>query len=46
MGRAFRYQRRTTHIILSVAERAIAVDAVDGKTASKKARATKTKATK
>jgi large subunit ribosomal protein L22 len=28
MGRAFRYQRRTTHIILSVAEREVAADLV------------------
>jgi len=39
MGRAFRYQRRTTHIILSVAEREAATDLVttvnEPKTASK-----------
>jgi large subunit ribosomal protein L22 len=49
MGRAFRYQRRTTHIVLSVAERETGADLVtkvDGKTATKKVRATKTKATK
>jgi hypothetical protein len=45
MGRAFRYQRRTTHIVLSVAEREAAAGLVtkaeEPKTASK---ATKKKA--
>jgi len=47
MGRAFRYQRRTTHIVLSVAEREVAAGLVtkaeEPKTAGK---ATKTKAGK
>jgi large subunit ribosomal protein L22 len=53
MGRAFRYQRRTTHIVLSVAERETGADlvtTVDGKAptkaAGKTAGATKKKAAK
>jgi len=48
MGRAFRYQRRLTHIVLSVAERAVAtglVTKVEEPTVTPKAaKATKTKA--
>jgi large subunit ribosomal protein L22 len=40
MGRAFRYQRRLTHIIVSVAERP-ADDVVEAKTDSKPKRATR-----
>jgi large subunit ribosomal protein L22 len=45
MGRAFRYQRRLTHIILSVAERAVPESLVtrveDAKAATKPSKATK-----
>jgi len=49
MGRAFRYQRRTTHIVLAVAERESKSDlvtTVGDKAAKKAAGATKTKAAK
>jgi large subunit ribosomal protein L22 len=45
MGRAFRYQRRTTHIVLSVAEREVAAGLVTKADAPKTAaKATKKKA--
>jgi large subunit ribosomal protein L22 len=47
MGRAFRYQRRLTHIVLSVAERAAKSDLVtkveEPKAAAKQAKGTKAK---
>jgi large subunit ribosomal protein L22 len=49
MGRAFRYQRRTTHIVLTVAERAPKaelVTTVGAKASAAKAGATKKKAAK
>jgi large subunit ribosomal protein L22 len=45
MGRAFRYQRRLTHIILSVAERAAKADLVT-RAEEPKAAAKSTKASK
>ena len=44
MGRAFRYQRRTTHIVLSVAERETTGGLVTTVDAPKTSKATKTKA--
>jgi large subunit ribosomal protein L22 len=43
MGRAFRYQRRMSHIVISVAERkrAALAETVDGETAAPKKRAVK-----
>jgi large subunit ribosomal protein L22 len=48
MGRAFRYQRRMSHIIISVAERkrAALAETVDGETAAPKKRAAKKSAAK
>jgi large subunit ribosomal protein L22 len=48
MGRAFRYQRRMSHIIISVAERkrAALAETVDGETAAPKKRAVKKSAAK
>jgi large subunit ribosomal protein L22 len=47
MGRAFRYQRRMSHIIISVAERKrAALETVDGETAAPKKRAVKKSAAK
>jgi large subunit ribosomal protein L22 len=48
MGRAFRYQRRMAHIVISVAERkrADVAETVDGKTASPKKRTLKKPAAK
>ena len=48
MGRAFRYQRRMAHIIISVAERkrAALAETVDGETAAPKKRAVKKSAAK
>jgi large subunit ribosomal protein L22 len=48
MGRAFRYQRRMSHIIISVAERkrAALAETVDGETAAPKKRAEKKSAAK
>jgi len=48
MGRAFRYQRRMSHIVISVAERkrAALAETVDGETAAPKKRAVKKSAAK
>jgi len=48
MGRAFRYQRRMAHIVISVAERkrAALADTVDGETAAPKKRMLKKSAAK
>jgi len=48
MGRAFRYQRRMSHIVISVAERkrAALAETVDGETAAPKKRAAKKSAAK
>ena len=48
MGRAFRYQRRMAHIVISVAERkrAALAETVDGETAAPKKRAAKKSAAK
>jgi large subunit ribosomal protein L22 len=48
MGRAFRYQRRMAHIVISVAERkrAALAETVDGETAAPKKRAVKKSAAK
>ena len=48
MGRAFRYQRRMAHIVISVAERkrAALAETVDGETAAPKKRMLKKTATK
>jgi large subunit ribosomal protein L22 len=46
MGRAFRYQRRLTHIVLSVAEREAAAGLVTTADEPQTSKATKTKAAK
>jgi len=48
MGRAFRYQRRMAHIVISVAERkrAALAETVDGETAAPKKRMLKKSAAK
>ena len=48
MGRAFRYQRRMAHIVISVAERkrAVLAETVDGETAAPKKRMLKKSAAK